>query len=78
MALRAFAVAQGGARAEREMQRMIDEKTKALIALQALFFTGALGFTAPAIAAKSVAQYRDAVRSNRRRLLARMAGHRRG
>ncbi len=73
MTLRAFAMAIGGARAESEMHRMIDEKAKALIALQSLFFTGALGFTTPDIAAKSVAHYRDAVRSNRRRLLARKA-----
>jgi hypothetical protein len=63
MALRTFALAIGGACAETEMRRMIDEKVKALI--------GALGFTTPDIAARSVAHYRHAVRSNRRRLLAR-------
>jgi hypothetical protein len=60
----------GGTRAESEMHRMIDEKAKAFISLQSLFFAGALGFTTPDIAARSVAHYRDAVRANRRRLLA--------
>jgi hypothetical protein len=56
---------------------MIEEKAKALVALQSLFFTGSLGFTTPDIAARSVAHYRDAVRSNGRRLLAQRAGRRR-
>ena len=77
MTLRAFAMAQGGPRTESEMRRMIDEKARALIALQSLFFTGALGFTTPDMAAKSVAHYRDAVRSNRRRLLAKKPRQRR-
>ena len=68
--LRAFAMANGGTRAESEVHRMIDEKAKALIALQSLFFTESLGFTTPDIAARSVAHYRNAVRSNRWRLLA--------
>jgi hypothetical protein len=48
---------------------MVDEKIKAVIALQSLLLTGALGFSTPDIAAKSVAHYRKAVRGNRRRLL---------
>jgi hypothetical protein len=76
MTLRALAVANGGPRAESEMHRMIDEKAKALVALQSLFFSGALGFTTPDVAARSVAHYRDAVRSNRRRLLTKRRRHR--
>jgi hypothetical protein len=68
IALRAFAVAAGGAPAQIEIDRMIEEKLKALWALQSLFVTGALGFNAPAIATRSVAHYRKAVRANRKRL----------
>lgn len=66
--LRAFAIAAGGDRAKVEIDRMVDEKMKALLALQSLLVTGALGFTTPTIAARSVAHYRKAVRANRRRL----------
>lgn len=68
IALRTFAIAAGGARANVEIDRMIDEKMKALWALQSLFVTGALGFHTPTIATKSVAHYRKAVRANRKRL----------
>ena len=68
IALRTFAIAAGGAHATVEIDRMIEEKMKALWALQFLFVTGALGFQTPTIAAKSVAHYRKAVRANRRRL----------
>ena len=68
IALRAFAVAAGGAPAQIEIDRMIEEKLKALWALQSLFVTGGLGFSAPAITTRSVAHYRKAVRANRRRL----------
>jgi hypothetical protein len=66
--LRSFAIATGGDRAKVEIDRMVDEKTKALTALQALLVTGALGFTTPTIAARSVAHYRKAVKANRKRL----------
>lgn len=68
IALRAVAIAAGGPHANVEIDRMIDEKMKALHALQALLVTGALGFTTPTIATRSVAHYRKAVRANRRRL----------
>lgn len=68
IALRTFAIAAGGAHAKVEIDRMIEEKMKALWALQSLFVTGALGFHTPTIATKSVAHYRRAVRANRRRL----------
>lgn len=68
MALRAFAIAIGGSLAKIEAHRMVEEKIKALIALQALVFTGALVLRFPEIAAGSVRHYRKAVRANRRRL----------
>ena len=68
MLLRAFAIAAGGAPAKTEIDRMVDEKMRALYALQSLLITGALGFTTPTIAERSVAHYRKAVRANRRRL----------
>ena len=71
--LRAFAVAAGGPHAKTELDRMVDEKVKALYALQSLFITGALGFTTPIIATRSVAHYRKAVRANRRRLESRVS-----
>ena len=67
--LRAFAIAAGGAHAKVEIDRMIEEKMKALYALQSLLAAGALGFTTPTIATRSVAHYRRAVRANRRRLV---------
>ena len=72
MTLRTFAVATDGTYAKVEVDRMIDEKAKAFVALQALLFTGALGFSRPDIAAKSVAHYRETVRANRRRLIAKI------
>jgi len=47
IALRAFAIAAGGPHANAEIDRMIEEKLKALWALQSLFVTGGLGFSAP-------------------------------
>ena len=66
--LRAFAIAAGGPRAKAEIDRMVDEKVKALCALQSLLVTGALGCTTSTMAARSVAHYRKAVQANRRRL----------
>jgi len=68
MALRGVALAAGGARAGREAQRMILEKAQAAAELQRLALTGALGSTAPASVAKTLAHYRRKVRANRRRL----------
>ena len=76
--LRTFAIAAGGAPAKVELDRMIDEKVKALYALQSLFVTGALGFTTPRIATRSVAHYRKAVRANRKRLHSKAARARTG
>jgi hypothetical protein len=78
IALRAFAIAGDGAHATVEIDRMIDEKMKALYALQSLFVTGALGFTTPTIATRSVAHYRKTVRANRRRLQSKASRTRNG
>ena len=66
--LRGFRMAQGGAAAHAEAQRMIGEKIAALAELQQLAFAGKLGETAPVAVGKTVAHYRRAVRANHRRL----------
>lgn len=71
MALRSVALATGGAAANREARRMIDEKVKAALALQALALTGSLGRTPHGTSVRTIAHYRKAVRANRRRLLKR-------
>jgi hypothetical protein len=67
--LRAATLAAGGAAAKREARRMVDEKVKAALALQALALTGSLGRTPHGTSARTIAHYRKAVRANRRRLL---------
>ena len=47
--LRGFRIAQGGAAAHAEAQRMIGEKIAALAELQQLAFAGKLGETAPVL-----------------------------
>lgn len=71
IALRSVTLATGGATAKKEARRMIDEKVKAALALQALALTGSLGRTPHGTSAKTIAHYRKAVRANRRRLLKR-------
>jgi hypothetical protein len=66
--LRGFRMAQGGAAAHAEAQRMVGEKMAALFELQQLAFAGKLGETAPDAVGKTIAHYRRAVRANRRRL----------
>ena len=66
--LRTLKIATGGPAAEAEARRMVTEKIGAAVALQGLAMTGALGFTAPAVAGKTLAHYRRKVRANRRRL----------
>ena len=68
ISLRGFRIAQGGAAAHAEAQRMIGEKIAALAELQELAFAGKLGETAPVAVGETVAHYRRAVRANRRRL----------
>ena len=69
MALRMAKLARGGRAAEVEATRMVLEKAEAVAAWQALALTGALGFTAPKLAARTLAHYRRKVRRNRRRLM---------
>lgn len=66
--LRTLKIATGGAAAEREAHRMVEEKAAAAQALQVMAMTGALGFTAPQAARKTIKHYRRKVRANRRRL----------
>ena len=68
MGLRTMKIAAGGPAADAEARRMVSEKVEAAAALQTLAMTGALGFTAPRIAGKTMAHYRRKVRANRRRL----------
>jgi hypothetical protein len=68
VALRTAKLAAGGAAAEVEARRMIYEKISALGTLQMMALTGALGWSAPLAAAKTVAFYRRKIRGNRRRL----------
>jgi hypothetical protein len=67
--LRTLKMAAGGAAADVEAQRMVDEKVKAGLELQTLALTGGLGFTPERAAARTVAHYRRKVRANQRRLL---------
>jgi len=67
--LRVMRMAAGGAAAETEAQRMIEEKVQAGLALQTLALTGGLGLTPHSVAAKTLAHYRRKVRANRRRLM---------
>jgi len=66
--LRSMKIAAGGPAADAESRLMVSEKVDAAMSLQTLALTGALGLTAPRIAAKTLAHYRRKVRSNRRRL----------
>lgn len=68
VALRAIKVAAGGASADRESKRMVDEKIESVFELQALFLTGRLGLTAPGALRQTITHYRRKVRANRRRL----------
>jgi hypothetical protein len=68
VALRTTKIADGGTAAEVEARQMISEKIEAASALQMMAPTGALGWSAPAAATKTIAHYRRKVRGNRRRL----------
>lgn len=59
-------LAQGGAAADHEAVLMVSEKVLAAAALPALAWSGALGFSAPRMASKTVAHHRPKVRANRR------------
>jgi hypothetical protein len=68
MALRSTVIAQGGAKARAEAERMVSEKLEAGLALQTLALTGGLGLTAASASARTLTHYRRKVRANRRRL----------
>ena len=68
--LRTLKIAQGGANARAETERMINEKIEAGVALQTLAMTGALGSTPASASARTLAHYRRKVKANRRRLSA--------
>lgn len=68
--LRGARIAAGGPAGEAECRRMLQEKLDAALAWQALAMAGALGATAPDVAAATLRHYRRKVRANRRRLLA--------
>lgn len=66
--LRMMKLAVGGAAAGTEAQRMVSEKVRAALELQAMAVTGGLGTSIHDAAERSVKHYRRAVRANRRRL----------
>ena len=68
IALRSMKIAAGGPAAQAEASLMVSEKLEAAQALGGMAMTGALGFTGPDVAAKTLAHYRRKVRANRRRL----------
>ena len=68
MTMRGLKVAAGGAAAETEMARMVSEKVRAGLDLQALALRGALGATMPELVSKTTKHYRKRVRANHRRL----------
>jgi hypothetical protein len=66
--LRTLKIAQGGAAGQAEAERMVSEKLKAGLELQALALTGGLGATPASASARTLAHYRRRVNANRRRL----------
>jgi hypothetical protein len=71
IALRTAKLLAGGTPARREARRMVSEKIRAAMTLQALALTGRLGTSTHRAAAKTLTHYRTKVRANRRRLIKR-------
>ena len=69
IALRTMKMAAGGAAADAESRRMVDEKVAAGLEWRSMALTGGLGLTPHRAAAKTVSHYRRKVRANQRRLL---------
>ena len=67
--LRTMKLAAGGAAADIESRRMVDEKMRAGLELQTMALTGGLGITPHGATAKTLSHYRRKVRANQRRLL---------
>jgi hypothetical protein len=68
IALRMMRATTGGAAAEAEASRMVNEKIEAGLSLQAKAMTGGLGPTAHGAASRVITHYRRKVKANRRRL----------
>lgn len=66
--LRTARLAQGGAAAQQEAQRMVSEKIGAAVELQMAMMTGALGGSPASTSRKVARHYSRKVRANRRRL----------
>jgi hypothetical protein len=66
--LRTMKILAGGAAGEAEARRMVSEKVKAGLALQALALSGGLGLSTPGAVSKTLVHYRRPVRANLRRL----------
>jgi len=66
--LRTWAIAQGGAAAQAESERMVAEKVRAGLALGAMAMSGRLGATPASASARTLAHYQRKVSANRRRL----------
>jgi len=66
--LRTVKLAKGGRAAKTEARRMVAEKVRAAMELQALALTGGLGGDASTAAAKTLRHYAPKVRANLRRL----------
>jgi hypothetical protein len=69
IALRTMKMAAGGAAADAEGRRMVDEKVAAGLEWQGMALTGGLGLTPHHAAARTLAHYRRKVQANQRRLL---------
>jgi len=68
IALRMMKATAGGAAAEAEASRMVNEKIESGLSLQAKAMTGGLGTTAHGAASRVITHYRRKVKANRRRL----------
>ncbi len=66
--LRTVKLAKGGRAAKTEARRMVAEKVRAAMELQALALTGGLGADTSTAAAKTLRHYAPKVRANLRRL----------
>jgi len=66
--LRTVKLAKGGRAAKTEARRMVAEKVRAAMELQALALTGALGSDPSTAATKTIRHYAPKVRANLRRL----------
>lgn len=67
--LRTLKMAAGGAAADTEGRRMVEEKIRAGMELQSMAMTGALGLNPHQAVSKTLIHYRRKVRANQRRLL---------